>query len=249
MKIIFLKNNESIYFETSTNKMVGCTDKQILKYFKGVYSNKERFKAHFMDERLTKIQGLKERDAETFEIAVNFFNKLINDFEKTTPFTLIEAFKLTERVFQALVFSSINITEMIQELGATRYKTDGINVKHRKYNDDGEFVGHEDYYNIYEIHEVNGRKLGINDYLYVVKCWCTSTNKEHWLWIDEAHKEDPLTAIASTFMVHENVIPHIKALKRQGDILLVEMDKEVEPEGNIVSLTKEQYFGLLVAQS
>jgi hypothetical protein len=58
-----------------------------------------------------------------------------------------------------------------------------------------------------------------------------------------------LTAIASTFVVHKNIIPHIKALKRQGDILLTEMDDDIKPEGEMVSLTKEQYFGLLVAQS
>ena len=102
---------------------------------------------------------------------------------------------------------------------------------------------------MYETHEINGEKLGIEDKLYAVKCWCTSTNKEHWIWIDEKYKDDPLNAIASTFMVHENVIPHIKALKRQGDLLLLEMEEDVKPEGEMVSLTKEQYFGLLVAQS
>jgi hypothetical protein len=134
-------------------------------------------------------------------------------------------------------------------LGAKRIKTDGVKVNHRQYDAEGNFTGVEEYDNIYETHEIEGKKLGLEESLYAVKCWCTSTNKEHWLWIDDQYKDDPLTAIASTFVVHKNIIPHIKALKRQGDILLTEMDEDVKPEGEMVSLTKEQYFGLLVAQS
>jgi hypothetical protein len=49
--------------------------------------------------------------------------------------------------------------------------------------------------------------------------------------------------------VHENLIPFIKELKRQGDILLVELTQEVDPRGQMVSLSKDQYFDLLTAQS
>ena len=103
--------------------------------------------------------------------------------------------------------------------------------------------------NVYEIWEVNGEKLGLEESLYVIKCWCTSTNKEHWLWVNDEYKDDPLEAIASTFRIHENLIPFIKCIKRQGDVLLVELIKDVKPEGNIIPLKKEQYFSLLVAQS
>ena len=53
----------------------------------------------------------------------------------------------------------------------------------------------------------------------------------------------------NTFFVHENLIPFIKELKRQGDILLVELKQDVEPRGQMVSLSKDQYFELLTAQS
>jgi hypothetical protein len=69
------------------------------------------------------------------------------------------------------------------------------------------------------------------------------------LWIDRQYSEDPLEAIARTFFVHENLIPFIKELKRQGDILLVELTQEVDPRGQMVSLSKDQYFELLTAQS
>jgi hypothetical protein len=69
------------------------------------------------------------------------------------------------------------------------------------------------------------------------------------LWIDREFRDDPLEAIARTFFIHENLVPFIKELKRQGDILLVELTKDIEPRGQMVSLSKEQYFDLLTAQS
>jgi hypothetical protein len=69
------------------------------------------------------------------------------------------------------------------------------------------------------------------------------------LWIEDQYKDDPLEAIARTFHIHENLVPFIKELKRQGDILLVELTEDIEPRGNMVSLSKDQYFGLLTAQS
>ena len=250
MKFIFTAF-EGVYYETDTEEMVGCTKEQLLKYLKGVYSNKQRFISRFINQKLSIIEeyDLKGHSEEYYNKTIAFLDSLKDGFSKAKPFTFKESFEIENREFQALVFSSIDIVNMIKELGTTRIKTDGINVKHRKFDNEGNFTGIEDYHNVYETHEINGEKLGIEDKLYAVKCWCTSTNKEHWIWIDEKYKDDPLNAIASTFMVHENVIPHIKALKRQGDLLLLEMEEDVKPEGEMVSLTKEQYFGLLVAQS
>ena len=70
--------------------------------------------------------------------------------------------------------------------------------------------------------------------------------------IDDKFKDQPLEAVASTFMIHENLIPHIKELKRQGDILLVEMKpghEDILPEGEMISLSSDKYFKLLTAQS
>lgn len=257
MKIIFTAFN-GVYFETETEEMVGCTATELVRYLKGVHTNYERFMNRFINVKKNiflngypehEIAGLKEVSEEDYNKTVKFFDSLSEMYNDVEPFTFKESFELDGREFQALVFSSIDIPQMINELGAIRIKTDGIKVNHRQYDGEGNFTGVKEYDNIYETHEIEGKKLGLDESLYAVKCWCTSTNKEHWLWIDDQYKNDPLTAIASTFVVHKNIIPHIKALKRQGDILLTEMDEDVKPEGEMVSLTKEQYFGLLVAQS
>jgi hypothetical protein len=249
MHLILFREFESVYFDTETGTMSQSSNSELLRYLKGLYKNKERFLSRFLDEKLQNLEGLKSIDEVAYTKCKDFFQFLIDFFDDAIEFTIKEAFELPNREFQALVFSSINISEMISDLGAVRYKTDGIEVKRRVYDNDGKHVDDITKHNVYEVWEVDGQKLGLEEKLYVLKVWCDSTNKEHWLWFNPEFKDDPLSAIASTFMIHENLIPHISCLKRQGDIMLVELKENVEPSGEVVSLTKEQYFNLLVAES
>lgn len=228
----------------------GVENKLVVKYLKGVFENSERFKSRFTDllREVHKKEDIPVDSVELFKCD-DFLDEIEKMFEEERPFTYEEAFKLENREFQAVVFGSINISEMIENLGAKRIATDGIEVKHKRFSDDGTLLGIEDYHNIYEIYEVSGKKLGLSESLYALKCWCTSTNKEHWLWIEDEYKDKPLEAIASTFRIHKNLIPHINEIKRQGDVLIVEMKEDVMPDGEIVPLTAEQYFGLLTSQS
>jgi hypothetical protein len=212
------------------------------KYIKGVLTNKERLINRF-------IKPIKETSEKSGWETDKFINNVIDTYDQVEPFTYAEAFKIEDPQFRATVFGSINVSEMIETLGATRVATDGKHVNQKVYSESGEFLGYHEFDNIYEVHEVSGEKLGLEENLYALKCWCTTTNKEHWLWIEDQYKDSPLEAVASTFRIHENLIPHIKEIKRQGDILLVELNQDVEPQGNIVPLTAEQYFGFLTAQS
>jgi hypothetical protein len=217
----------------------GIPIEDVCRFLKGQYSNVERMKSRFLPAlicRHTEKEGIPQM--------------VIDAFEKAEPFTFKEAFEIEDAQFRATVFGSIDVGEMIDELGSERIKVAGKPVRHKKFDKEGNFLGHEEYDVVYETYKVDGTKLEV-DAIYAVKCWCTTTNEEHWIWIDERYKDDPLEAIASTFMVHESVKPHIKELKRQGDILLVEMDTEVTPDKNerMVSFTAEEYFSLLTAQS
>lgn len=180
-------------------------------------------------------------------------DNLIELYDQVEPFTYREAFELGEKDtgFQALVWGTIDVVDMIKNMGHKRVATAGKPVKHKQYDQDGNFTGHEEYDVIYETHKVEGKDIGVEDEdLYALRCWCTSTDEEHWLWIEQEYKDDPLEAVASTFRIHENLIPHVKEIKRQGDILMVEMNKDdIEPEGEIVTLNADQYFSLLTAQS
>ncbi|MCK5788799.1 MAG: hypothetical protein KAH32_07360, partial [Chlamydiia bacterium] len=113
---------------------------------------------------------------------------------------------------------------------------------------------------VYELHKVDTTKLmddaddDNDEAVYSIKCWCTSTDEVHWLWVDSevAGSEDPLEAIASTCMIYESMSGRIKHIIRQGDVFLFEMlDENYMPNEDEVKvpMKAKEYFRLLKSQS
>ncbi len=236
---------DNITFNGVTGVFSNLETDQVLKYWKGKFRNMNTFKREV-------ISKLDELPLDT-EVYTDIW---CEGFELAEEFTYREAFELENESFRGQVFQTIDIVDMINNLGKTKIKVDGIKVKRKIFDINGEFQGYKEYDNVYETYEVDGTNLGIveTDFfkpegMFAVRCWCTSTNEEHWIWIEEKYKNDPLEAIASTFRIHENLIPHISELKRQGDVMLVELKEDVEPSGEVVPLTKAQYFDLLTMET
>lgn len=254
MQVHFFSNYPDLFFDTESNTITvpesRWSNKRVeigrflfLRYLKNKYSNKPRFQTNFVAEIVRAFDGSMPTEVDAL---LNFFEE---NYDMVNPYTYAEAFECPIDFWKSVIFSSIRVSEMIAELGHTRIATAGRRVRHKQFAKSGEFLGYHEYDVIFETHEVNGRKLNLMNNIFAVRCWCTTTNNEHWLWIDREYAADPLEAIARTFFVHENLIPFIKELKRQGDILLVELTQEIEPRGQMVSLSKDQYFDLLTAQS
>jgi len=217
----------------------------VYRFLKGKYTTVGRLELNFLNKGQQK-----ERDLTISPAAKQtFVDELIEMYDDIKAFSYEEAFKLENETFRAKVFSTVDIGEMVDNLGNERLETAGKKVSRKQFDSEGNFLGMKEYDVVYETHEVYGEKLGLNNNVYAVKCWCTSTEDAHWIWIDRQYRHDPLAAIASTFRIAKNLIPYIKELKRQGDILIVELTEEVEPKGNVVPLTPEQYFSLLTAES
>jgi hypothetical protein len=255
MKVFLFNAHPNLEFDTAKNQFVvrlfGTTDLvtkfDMIRFLKTKYTNRERFVSGFIDpifELLVDSQDNSELDV--LRSMLEFF---LDEYDNVTAFTYQQAFAIRSEAFKAIIFGSIRVPEMIKALGHSRIATAGQAVKHKQYSKQGDFLGYREYDVVFETHVVNGKALGLRGNVYAVKCWCTSTDNEHWLWIEDQYKDDPLEAIARTFHIHENLVPFIKELKRQGDILLVELTEDIEPRGNMVSLSKDQYFGLLTAQS
>jgi len=255
MKVFLFNAHPNLEFDTEKNQFVvrlfGTTDLvtsfDMIRFLKTKYTNRERFVSGFIDpvfELLVDSQDNSELDV--LRSMLEFF---LEEYDNVTAFTYQQAFAIRSEAFKAIIFGSIRVPEMIKALGHSRIATAGQAVKHKQYSKQGDFLGYREYDVVFETHVVNGKALGLRGNVYAVKCWCTSTDNEHWLWIEDQYKDDPLEAIARTFHIHENLVPFIKELKRQGDILLVELTEDIEPRGNMVSLSKDQYFGLLTAQS
>lgn len=253
------KYNVSLRFSIDTMSFYDdVSNLEVLKYLKGQFTNKTRFKARFIDLHKD-VKNQKVDFDETVELSLfncdEAMDALLEAYDDTTPYTYEEAFKIENDEFRAKVFGSIDIVEMIEALGHERIATEGKHLRHKQFSPEGEFQGYVEYDVIYETHKVNGEKLNIegdDTDVYALRCWCTTTDKEHWLWIEDEYKDNPLEAVAQTFRVHSSLIPHITEIKRQGDILLVETgDYEfvANEDDEIVPLTSEQYFSFLTAQS
>lgn len=222
---------------------------QITKYFKGLYnSNKQRFKHRVINYLVQELNSL--------EITWRIPNVkiLLKYWDLIEPFTYKEAFNIKNNIFKAIVFSSIDIREMIENLGATRVKVEGKSLINKNWIPELEMFKENPYDVIYELYHINGDKLGVNDVtLSVIKCWCTSTDEEHWLWVDDAHfkGESPLEGIASTCMIYPTMKGKIKHIIRQGDVFLFELIEEVEilETDKLESLDANTYFKLLKSQS
>lgn len=233
----FYFQDDKLIYNIQENKFNECSVDEAIKYWKTKYTNKERLhKGLFY-----KLEGTWQE----------FFDRWMEMYEMATPFSYKEAFELKNANFRQNVFKVISVTEMITNCKHERIATDGVPVKRKTFDNEGNFTGMVENDNIYELYKVDISSIDerLTQPVYCVKCWCTTTNKEHWLWVENKYATDPKTAIASTFRIHKNLIPHITELKRQGDILFAELDKEVEPEGSIVPLTPDQYFNLLTAEA
>lgn len=216
-----------------------------VKYLKTLYrDNKNRFEKQFLEPCR---QWLYMNDMEDVEGIIEMYKEM---FDNTSPYSYRDAFSIENNTFRGKVFSVINVPEMIQNMGAKRIKTAGIELQNKIYNPFTNSFTYEDITQIYELHEVNGESIGLSSKLYVIKCWCTSTNTEHWLWLDRYY-DDPLEAIASTCKVYKPMIGNIKHIIRQGDVFLFEMETNVniKETDEVVPLDKDTYFKLLKSQS
>lgn len=185
------------------------------------------------------------------------FMKILKNIEKiwdeTGAIRYEEFFTHYDREFRLFCFSYLGVGTLMEKLEAKKINQEEILVNYFEYDKNGNKIPVRRT-NHYEVYEVENEKFrlslwGRERHSYAVKCWCPSTAEEHWLWIESQYKDNALTAIASTFRVHENIIPHIKCLKRQGDLLICELKSQVLPKGNIRPLTASEYFNLLEAES
>jgi hypothetical protein len=229
---------------------VNVDEQLIARFLKGAYNeNKPRFKSRFVDFYKSYFKAIDKE----------YFSDIIDNIEYAwdlvKPFSYKEAFELQDRTFRALVFSSINVTEMVKELGTTRAKVEGKELINKTWNPYLQKFEEVPYTVIYELHYVNGEKLGLREgtKLPIVKCWCTTTNNEHWLWVtDESFKNDsPLEAIASTCVIYKSMYGKIKHIIRQGDVFLFEMTEDVTPSESedTMTLSMNEYFSLLKSQA
>ena len=167
-------------------------------------------------------------------------------------------------------FDCIGVQRLFTELQPVLRDRQVIKKKRTKWDDNNDQTEYE-FEDVYELYEIEGTKLFSVDRwgnkpnpVYAVRCWCTTTNREYWLYVSPEsatgsrwawssdhmnHKYDAIRAIAWTIRID---IPEesVDRIYRQGDIIVVK-SKVGQPVsvGQQYHISKEMYLSSMYSET
>lgn len=210
-----------------------------------------------------------QKDVITHE-SLNDFDQFVQEcWNKIEPVTVEEALKLDNTEERRTYFDAIGIEKLFKSLDPKLLDKQVIKKKRQRWDNEFKEYTYE-FEDVYELYEIDGEKLfeknrwgQIPEPVFAVRCWCTTTNREYWLyvtkeaalgsqwWAKDMSKADAIRAIAWTVRVD---VPeeNIEKIYRQGDIIVVKMTdvaKHTEHTFRPYHLTKEQYLEKMYSES
>lgn len=191
----------------------------------------------------------------------NFVEECWKSIEKVS---VKEAFVEENLDRKRVYFSCIGVVEMFKSLSPVLKDKQTI-TKNRAKWDDGNKETMYTFEDTYELYEIDGKKLFGKDKwgrqansVYAVRCWCTTTKKEYWIYVNleaatgerwannvENTKFDAIRAIAWTIRID---ITNPERIYRQGDIVIAEWSKDSK-KCSPYHIDKQQYLKLMYAES
>jgi hypothetical protein len=191
-------------------------------------------------------------------------------WNRIEPFTVEDALKVENTEERRTYFDSIGIEKLFKQLDPKLLDRQVIKKKRQKWDDDFKEYTYE-FEDVYELYEIEGNKLFEKDRwgngaqpVYAVRCWCTTTNREYWLYVNKQAalgdtwwhsqpKDQPDAIRAIAWTVRIDVEPeNVEKIYRQGDIIVVKMTdaaKATEHSFRPYHLTKEQYLEKMYSET
>lgn len=206
--------------------------------------------------------------------SLNDFDQFVQEcWNKIKPVTVEEALMLENTEERRTYFDAIGIEKLFKQLDPTLLDKQVIKKKRQRWDDEFKEYTYE-FEDVYELYEIEATKLFKSDrwgnpprdHVYAVRCWCTTTNREYWLYVtkeaalgsdwwysDEKDRSTPdaIRAIAWTVRIDVEA-NNIEKIYRQGDIIVVKMTdvaKHTEHTFRPYHLTKEQYLEKMYSES
>ena len=194
---------------------------------------------------------------ESLEDFGNFIEEMWDSIE---PVTVEEALKISNTEIRRTYFDCIGIQELFKQLEPTLRDRQVVKKKRTKWDDNNDPYVYE-FKDVYELYEIDGKKLFDKDRwgrepnpVFAVRCWCTTTDREYWLYVDseaatgerwfstgDRAKYDAIRAIAWTIRV-DVAEEQIEKLYRQGDIIVAKLTDGAVPVNFFRHLSKEAYL-------
>ena len=193
-------------------------------------------------------------------------------WNRIEPFTVEDALKIANTEERRTYFDAIGIEKLFKGLEPKLLDKQVIKKSRTRWDDEFNEYTHE-FEDVYELYEIDGRKLYNTDRwgndprpIYAVRCWCTTTNREYWLYVpreaavgqqwwsrDEGNeaKADAIRAIAWTVRIDVPEM-YVEKIYRQGDIIVAKIkDKGKATQSTLTPyhLSKEQYLSLMYSET
>lgn len=176
-------------------------------------------------------------------------------WNKTEPVTVTEAFDQKNVEKRRLYFDAIVIDKIFESLEPEMIDELNIALNNMRWDKEGKLYIQTGI-DTYQLYKIDGARLfgdvanswQINrSSVYAVKCACTTTGREYWLYVspEVGEKGSARDAIAWTCRIG---ITNPKAIYRQGDIFIVEANPDSE-ECNPYHLDGETYLKLVISQT
>lgn len=219
-----------------------------------------------------------ENDYRDFQKAV-ITHESLNDFEEfvSSMWPLIETVTIQDALIQdntedrRVYFDAIGIEKLFKSLDPKLLDKQTIKKSRTRWDDELNEYTHE-FEDVYELYEIDAKKMfnkdrwgnEPRDHIYAVRCWCTTTNREYWLYVpreaalsnrwwhgDKGPEPDAIRAIAWTVRL-DVPIENVEKIYRQGDIIVAKIKgpaKLEEKTFNPYHLDKEQYLSLMYSET
>lgn len=189
-------------------------------------------------------------------------------WDSITPVTVEEALAVPNTEIRRTYFDCIGVNKLFAQMKPKLRDRQVVNKKRTRWDDKNTQYEYE-FEDVYELYEIDGDKLFERpkdrwsrkaDPVFAVRCWCTTTNREYWLYVNaeaatgrrwlyddrSEEKYDAIRAIAWTVRID---ITDPERIYRQGDIIVVKESPKSQQSPVPYHLTKEQYLDLMYSET
>ena len=208
-----------------------------------------------------------EKDVITNESLQDFGNFVKECWNDIQPVTVEQALKLQNTEERRIYFDCIGVQKLFKSLKPKLRDKQTIKKTRTKWDDEANPVEYT-FDDVYELYEIDGKKLFEKNKwgreanpVYAVRCWCTTTNREYWLYVPreaalgdrwwssdekERTKPDAIRAIAWTIRLD---VQDPERIYRQGDIIVAKIGSNTTENSFFRHLDKDKYLKLMYSET
>lgn len=238
----------------SVSGVSGMTLDHAMRLWKTKYPTYEHFRKAVIKSEVLKEFG-------------DFVKEMWDDIN---PISVKEAFEQKNAETRRIYFDCIGVVELFKAADPKLLDKQVVKKKRMRWDEKNDPYEY-DFEDVYELYSVDPNKLyeGTDDNVTrwrartkytAVRCWCTSTNREYWIYVpesaalqdgireweeEERKKYDALKAIAWTIRID---VTNPEKIYRQGDIIIAKEgvdSKRTTP----YHLSKDQYLSLMYSET